>query len=81
MTPETKERGAAVKPVGPNQAHYACVHAVHLSYTHTFTHPAQYHLFTLLKGTLVALVQICLGLNVGFVLFIKELSRLVENQA
>lgn len=34
MTPETKERGAAVKPVGPNQAHYACAHAVHISYTH-----------------------------------------------
>jgi len=56
--PREKRKVCRSKPSGkgPNQAHYAFIHGIHLSCAHTFSHPVQCHLFTLLKGTSVALV-------------------------
>lgn len=69
--PKDKRERWCCKASGKSSSLCMCSCSTFILHTPTFTHPTQYHLFTLLKGTLVALVQISLGLNVGFVQFIK----------
>lgn len=84
MTPETKERGAAVKPVGKDQIKlimHVFMQYIYPTHTRSLTqHRIICSLFFKRKLGCFSEDLPWVKCYVGFVLFIKELSRLVENQ-